>query len=117
MREENVSALLVDGGHGIISERDITRALAGGQEGDCPVGRVTTADPITVDATLAIVDAAALMLNDEVRHLVVRSDEGWLGVISLRAVFAVLLQAARPELWLTQLRVQVEMPGAQVWYG
>jgi CBS domain-containing protein len=78
MRGENVSALLVDNGAGIISERDMTRALAAGLGPESPVSEVDTPWPITVPGEMTIQDAAALMLNEDVRHLVVRSAVNWL---------------------------------------
>jgi CBS domain-containing protein len=117
MRRENVSALLVDDGKAIISERDMTRALAAGFGADCLVGVVATFEPVTVPADMAIVEAAARMLNEEVRHLVVQSASYGLGIVSLRAVLAVLLQAAQPEPWLTQLRLRVAFPYSELWLG
>jgi signal-transduction protein with cAMP-binding, CBS, and nucleotidyltransferase domain len=117
MRRENVSALLVDDGKAIVSERDMTRALAAGLGADCAVGVVATFEPVTVPADMAIVEAAALMLNEEVRHLVVQSAGQGLGIVSLRAVLAVLLQAVRPEPWLAHLRLRVEFPQSELWFG
>ena len=55
------------------------------------------------------------MLNQGVRHLVVAFPDRD-AVVSLRDVMAVLLQATDPHLWLTQLRVAVEVP-AEIWLG
>ena len=65
---------------------------------------------------MPIVDAAALMLNEEVRHLVVDFPGGNVGVISLRDIAAVLLQTASPHIWLSMLRVAVEEP-TSAWLG
>lgn len=115
MRQHNVSALLVDGGRAIVSERDLARALTTGLGPEDPVSAVATLHPVTVSADMAIVDAAALMLNEEIRHLAVELPRDRLGVVSLRAVLAVLLQAARPELWLDQLRLQVSLRASDLW--
>lgn len=114
MRRHNVSALLVDDGRAIVSERDMTRGLSLGLGPDDPVDTVATPRPVTVDEATAIVDAAALMLNEEIRHLVVALPDGRFGIVSLRAVLAVLLQAARPELWLDRLRLQVRVTASDL---
>ena len=117
MGDQNVSALLVDDAQAIISERDMTRALGAGLAPDTPVARVATPDPITVSADYPIVDAAALMLNQDIRHLVVRIPDNRFGIVSLRAILAVLLQAARPEMWLEHLRLQLKITDSDIWIG
>jgi CBS domain-containing protein len=114
MHEQNVSALLVDGGLGIVSERDMARALEAGLGPESPVTDVMTTQPITVAMDTPIIDAAALMLNEEVRHLVVRLKGDRLGIVSLRAVLAVLLQAANPEIWLGELRLLVNVSSSDL---
>jgi signal-transduction protein with cAMP-binding, CBS, and nucleotidyltransferase domain len=116
MRSANVSSVLVGTIGAIATERDLTRALAAGLSGDEPILTVATRDPVCVGASIPIVDAAALMLNDEIRHLIVEFPDGRRGVVSLRDVVAVLLQTANPELWLTSLRVAVQGP-SEIWLG
>jgi signal-transduction protein with cAMP-binding, CBS, and nucleotidyltransferase domain len=109
MRSHNVSALLIGPGHvAIVTERDLTRALAAEYPADTPVGHVATPLPQSIPGTTDILDAAALMINQEVRHLIVELPDGSAGVLSIRDIMAVLLQAAKPELWLSSLRVKVE---------
>ena len=115
MEVEGVSALLLRDTVGIVTERDITRALARGCTPDVAVSRVATPEALVVDGRVPIVDACALMLNEEVRHLVVDLD-GAFAIVSMRDVTAVLLQVADPHLWLTSLRVAVEGP-AEIWLG
>ena len=111
MRSHNVSAALVGVGNlAIVTERDITRAIAEDYLPDTPVGDVATPLPITVPGEMTVVAAAAVMLNQEVRHLVVESPDGTVGVVSIRGVMAVLLQAAQPELWLASLRMKLDVP-------
>jgi acetyl-CoA synthetase len=116
MREHNVSALLVDNGNAIVSERDMTRAIASGLTFEEEVATVATPQPIVVDANVPIVEAAALMLNEEIRHLVVRVSDDRLGIVSLRAVLAVLLQATKPDIWLEKLRLQVRLDPGEMWF-
>ena len=108
MSETNSSALLIgDHGAGIVTERDLTRALAYGISAEAAVVEVATPLPITVPAATEVLEAAALMLNEEVRHLVVDMPDGSKGILSLRSLLAVLLQAATPEIWLTRLRLSL----------
>jgi len=117
MQRENVSALLVDDGQAIVSERDMTRALARGLGADSAITMVATFEPLIVSADMPIVEAATVMLNEEVRHLVVQTAGHELGIVSLRAVLAVLLQTAQPEPWLEHLRIRVETPHSELWLG
>lgn len=114
MERAEVSSLLVEG-DGIVTERDIARALAHGVGGEAAVGEVATWHPITVEMSTPIVDATATMLNEHVRHLLVNVPTGR-AVVSLRDVAAVLLQATNPQIWLSSLRVAVEAP-AEIWLG
>ncbi len=73
-------------------------------------------DPVRVSALIPLVDAAALMLTEEIRHLVIEFPDGRDGVVSLRDVVAVLLQTANPQLWVTSLRLAIETP-SEIWLG
>ncbi len=116
MRVQNVSSMLVGGPGAIVTERDFTRAWSEGARGVDPVISIATRDPLTVDAGTAITEAAGKMLNRNVRHLVVLDGATCLGVVSLRTVLAVLLQAAEPGLWLTELRVSLSQT-PEFWLG
>jgi hypothetical protein len=59
---------------------------------------------------------AALMLNEQVRHLIVELDDGATGVVSMRDLMAVLLQAVDSHLWLASLRMTIEAP-SEIWLG
>jgi len=112
MRKANVSALLVGDDRRIATERDITRALAAGLSPDAPVAAVATPRPITVGPETTVIEAAACMLNDEVRHLLVQVGERGEGIVSMRDVMAVLLQAATPQVWLSSLRLAIRVSDA-----
>ena len=114
MRHANVSSVLVGTRGAIATERDLTRALAAGLSSDEPILTVASRDPVQVAADLPVVDAAALMLNDEIRHLIIEFPDGTEGVVSLRDIVAVLLQTASPEMWLTSLRLAVEAPSGDL---
>ena len=114
MEQAGVSSLLVEG-DGIITERDIARAFGHGCERDDTVGSLATWHPVVVPEDTCVVDAAAVMLNEHVRHLLVPV-AGGTAIVSLRDVTAVLLQAADPKLWLSSLRIAVDAP-AEIWLG
>jgi CBS domain-containing protein len=116
MRLASVSSLLVDGGVAIVTERDLARAAAAGIGPDGPITEVLSINPIRVDEDLSVVDAAAMMLNRDVRHLVVDFADGSTGVISLRDVMAVLLQMTSPQVWMATLRFAVTAP-PESWLG
>jgi CBS domain-containing protein len=116
MREQGVSSLLVDGRSGIVTERDLVRALAAGWAPHEPVGIAASWHPIVAPATTTVTAGAALMLNEQVRHLVVELDDGAIGVVSMRDLMAVLLQAVDSHLWLASLRMTIETP-SEIWLG
>jgi signal-transduction protein with cAMP-binding, CBS, and nucleotidyltransferase domain len=115
MEAANVSALLVGELGGIVTERDITRAIGHGVPPGETVASVATPRPLVVPGSMTVVEACAVMLNEQVRHLVVEVD-GTVGVLSLRDVAAVLLQSAGPHLWLASLRVAMDAP-SEIWLG
>jgi CBS domain-containing protein len=114
MERAAVSSLLVEG-DGIVTERDIARALGHGVEPSAAVETIATWHPVVAPSSMTVVDAAATMLNEHVRHLVV-DVPGGMAVVSMRDVTAVLLQASSPHLWLESLRIAVVAP-AETWLG
>jgi signal-transduction protein with cAMP-binding, CBS, and nucleotidyltransferase domain len=107
MREANVSAALVGADDAIVTERDLVRALAAGVGPEAEVALVAVAGPLAVGDQTSIVDAAAEMLRQEIRHLVVVEHGAVVGVVSLRDVMGVLLQALEPDRWVATLRAAV----------
>lgn len=116
MREASVSALVVGGGAGIITERDLARAVGEGRSLEDPVATVMTCHPLVVRADSTVIEAAGVMLNEDVRHLLVALEDGRLGVLSIRELLAVLLQAVDPHVWLASLRVAIGPP-SELWLG
>jgi len=94
MAEESIGALLVMAGArpaGVLSERDIVAAVAGGAGVDFHRARdFMTADIDVVPETATIAGAAREMLRNEIRHLAVARGERTVGFISMRDVLAVL---------------------------
>jgi signal-transduction protein with cAMP-binding, CBS, and nucleotidyltransferase domain len=116
MRSAAVSSLLVSEPSGIVTERDLARALGAGHSPDEPIATVATRHPVVVPGSDTVLEAAARMLNDEVRHLIVELPQQRLGVVSMRDVLAVLLAASQPQLWLTSLRIAIE-DAPENWLG
>jgi CBS domain-containing protein len=97
MEEESIGAVLVVSGHdtvGILSERDIVAAVAGGAGVDFHRARdYMTADVDTVPETATIGEAMAEMLRNEIRHLAVSREDRTIGLISIRDVLGALATA------------------------
>lgn len=90
-----VGFLLVtrEGSVAVVSERDIVRALADGEDPDDGWAvDVMSRDALMVSPDTAIEDAAELMLEANVRHLVVDDpDHERYGVVSIRDLVGPLL--------------------------
>lgn len=90
MREKNIGALAVmDGAElvGIVSERDVVQRCVGVAECDpktCPVARIMSYPPITIDRNLSMSVAVVMMMEANIRHLPVMNGKRVLGMISIR---------------------------------
>jgi CBS domain-containing protein len=96
MADRNVGSAVVlteDGRPGIITERDLLRALADGVDPESTaVESYMTATAITASPNWSAQEAARCMLARNFRHLVVVGDQGRVeGVLSIRDLFAALL--------------------------
>jgi CBS domain-containing protein len=95
-REQTGSLLVTEGGRlaGIITERDVLRAVALGSDPDkSSVDDVMTAEVFTVPPDTDLQDAARLMAARWIRHLPVVAGEEVLGVVGMRdmtGVFAAM---------------------------
>jgi len=70
---------------GVISERDIIRALASGMDLNVKVGEVGTRDVVTVRVKADVAEAAKAMNRNRIRHVVVLDEhEKLVGVVSMR---------------------------------
>jgi CBS domain-containing protein len=77
---------------GLVTERDIRRAVAGDADLDAPVSRVMSGDPDTFDPDLDVWDAASWIAESGYRHLPVIGDDGGLmGVVSIRDLLKALV--------------------------
>jgi CBS domain-containing protein len=90
MADENVgSAVVLDHGRliGIITERDLLRAMAGRvHPSEGRVREWMTGDPVVASEGTTTTEAARLMLENGFRHLPVVDGERTLGIVSLRDV-------------------------------
>jgi CBS domain-containing protein len=94
MSERGIGAMLVCNDHslvGILTERDVLRAVAqGGVEGTS-VAAWMTRDPETVTRDEPVAGAASVMLRGGFRHLPVVDDTGPIGIVSIRDLMRVVV--------------------------
>ena len=93
-----MGALLINGYsgiEGILTERDILWAVAEGADMHEERIRSYMTDELEiVDADTSVRATGEVMLRDEIRHVLVRDDEGTIiGVVSIRDILAVALMA------------------------
>jgi CBS domain-containing protein len=99
MAERNVGAVLVvEAGRltGIMTERDLMRALARGLREDAVVGDCMTADPDTIAPDDTLEHAAVLMIHGGYRHLPVVEGDEVVGVLSMRDLVQVVVEDSAP---------------------
>jgi CBS domain-containing protein len=99
MADRNVGAVLVteDGRlAGIMTERDIMRAVARGLREDAVVGECMTAHPDTIAPDDTIEHAAVLMIHGGYRHLPVLDGDDIVGVLSIRDLVQVVVEDSAP---------------------
>ena len=92
------AALVLSNDHvsGILTERDVLRAVAtGGVEGTF-VAAWMTRDPETVDVSEPTGQAAAVMIHGGFRHLPVMHEGEVVGVLSIRDLMRVVLEDSVP---------------------
>lgn len=104
-RQQTGSLVIVDGDSivGIITERDVLRAIAAGARPDTtPISELMTRELITVTSETPVREAARLMATHWIRHLPVVEDHRLVGIISQRdvtGVFAAMWQeSGMPEI-------------------
>jgi len=84
----------VEGG-GVITERDVLRAIAGGTDLDrAPAGDHMSVHPVSVSPDTPLDDACDIMIARGVRHLLVSDGDALVGVLNMRDVVGVLSGAA-----------------------
>jgi CBS domain-containing protein len=94
LRDEDIGAVAVlgrDGLDGVLSERDIVRALAAGADPDeTSVASAMVDDPVSVGVETPIGDVADVMLDTGIRHVPVVVGHDVVGMVSIRDVLDVI---------------------------
>ncbi|SIR87356.1 CBS domain-containing protein [Natronorubrum thiooxidans] len=92
MREDRASCVLVVRGSepvGIMTEWDVLGVVADDHEpGETTVGDVMTTPVITFGPDRSLTDAASTMARENIRNVVVESDDGVMGLVTQRDVIA-----------------------------
>ena len=99
MVNRDVGAVLVmDGGElsGILTERDVLRAVAAGIEAETVVADWMTRDPETMGPDDTTQHAAVLMIHGGFRHLPLVEGSDVVGMLSIRDLMRVVLDNAAP---------------------
>ncbi len=83
------SAVVSDYGRmiGIVTERDLTRAVAGRvHTSEARVREWMTANPVTLTRSASPAEAAKIMFENRLRHIPIVEDEHTVGIVSIRDV-------------------------------
>ena len=99
MDERGVGAVLVledSRLEGVLTERDVLRAVARGQIEGAMVGDFMTRNPETLEPGESTEQAAVLMIHGGFRHLPVVDGERVVGIISIRDLMRVALSDSSP---------------------
>jgi CBS domain-containing protein len=99
MVAKDVGAVLVTEGKrlvGILTERDVLRAVARGIEEGTTVADWMTRDPETLEPDESTQHAAVLMIHGGFRHLPVTENDEVVGMLSIRDLMRVVLEDAVP---------------------
>ena len=99
MSERGVGAVVVLDGDAlaaILTERDVMRAVADGQDGGALVSDWMTSHPDTIEPTDTTDHAASLMIHGGFRHLPVVEDGRVVGIVSIRDLMRVALDDRSP---------------------
>jgi CBS domain-containing protein len=93
--QQTGSLLVLDGSDllGIVTERDILKAVATGIPLDTPVSDAMSKDLITVDPGTSLREAARIMTEKWIRHLPVLDGDRLVGIVSQRDLSGVLAGA------------------------
>ena len=99
MSDRGVGAALVLSGEsvsGILTERDVLRAVATGPVEGTHVAAWMTRDPETVDVSESTGQAAAVMIHGGFRHLPVLEGDKPVGIVSIRDLMRVVVDDESP---------------------
>jgi CBS domain-containing protein len=113
---DEIGALCVienDGLAGVVSERDVVAHLAAGADpAHLTAGEVMSQDVVTVGPDDTVLEAARRMQDCQVRHLPVLDGGLIAGIVSIRDLFAVLVDSADdPEVVVLRSGTRVMLVG------
>ena len=108
MHERGVGAVVVMGADarpvGIFTERDLVAAVAHGQDNRL-VSDLMTRAPLGLPAHAFAYEAAVIMINNRIRHVLVTDEDRLIGVVSGRDLFSL------QRLGLGELNTQIRLAG------
>jgi CBS domain-containing protein len=81
---------------GILTERDVLRAVAAGIREDTLVAECMTRDPETMEPDEPIRQAAVLMIHGGFRHVPIVEHDRVVGMLSIRDLMRVVLEDSSP---------------------
>jgi len=81
---------------GILTERDILRAVAAGLDETTLVGDCMTRDPDTLESDETTRQAATLMIHGGFRHLPIMDGDEVVGMLSIRDLMRLVLDDSAP---------------------
>jgi CBS domain-containing protein len=99
MTERGVGAAVVLTGNtvsGILTERDVLRAVATGSVEGTHVAAWMTRDPETIEPSDSVGKAAAIMIHGGFRHLPVCDEGKPVGIVSIRDLMKVVVDDEAP---------------------
>ena len=99
MVSRDVGAALVTEGDrlvGIVTERDVLRAVARGVDEGTRVADLMTPDPETMEPDESTQHAAVLMIHGGFRHLPIVEGDEVVGMLSIRDLMRVVLEDSAP---------------------
>ena len=99
MAERGVGAVVVlegDALAAILTERDVLKAVAAGQDGSAPVTEWMTRHPDTIEPDDTTDHAASLMIHGGFRHLPVVDGGKVVGIVSIRDLMRLALDDRSP---------------------
>lgn len=82
---------------GIVSERDLRRAVGCGRHEDMPVGDIVTMEPLTVTPGTSLSEAAQLMCEHRISALPVVDQDECVGILTASDVLEHCLDASRDQ--------------------
>ena|SRR5947209_3136601 len=92
------AAIILEGERlvGILTERDVLRAVASGRDAESTVEEWMTRHPETIEPADSTDHAAALMIHGGFRHLPVVEDDRVVGIVSIRDLVRIALADTSP---------------------